>query len=209
MLRLGNGTVASLSDYSPQALLLQEISGATGLVKQNITVPTYAFGTQAACTLTGSSYAYEGFLSVSQDQRVLMWGCYAVPPGATGPGGYLSSALRVIARLFANGVVDTSLVLNDGSCAWPNVISSVVSVDGVSGFWIACSPFFSSNAATSTPAVAGVTGGVRYFNASSGTTTLLYSTLPVRSLTIFNNGLYASVSTGLACGMSNTVIMPC
>jgi hypothetical protein len=77
-------------------------------VRQSIALPTISIGNQAACTLTASAFAKEGFAARSADGAALVFGCYDAPVGTS---GFQSTARRVIARIWANGQYDTSLAV--------------------------------------------------------------------------------------------------
>jgi hypothetical protein len=97
-------------------------------------------GNQYACTLTGSTAALEGFGSLSADGSWFVFGelrnCFqslnfitvSSPPGcynaAVGTLTFASTAQRVIARVSALGVVDTSIIISD--MAPPSLFGSIV-----------------------------------------------------------------------------------
>jgi hypothetical protein len=106
-----------------------------------------ATGSNLACTLTASAYAHEGYITLTPstpsvltfgcviyDERVLeclltrCCSCYNVTAG-TAVGGFQSTAVRVIARIYASGGFDTSLYVTDAARP-PNTLSSVVSPNG-------------------------------------------------------------------------------
>jgi hypothetical protein len=115
-------------------------------------------------------------------------GCYNAPVG--GPA-YQANVQRVIARVFANGSIDTSLIVTDAFFP-PCVFSGVVSPDGVSDFWMVGSQFSSSAYSPTSPSPspfsAGVppSGGLRYYRGNTGTTnsTQLYNNYPVNAVTL-------------------------
>jgi hypothetical protein len=100
---------------------------------------------------------------------------------------FTSSARRVIARVFANGTIDTSLSLPH---LFPpaSVFTSVVSTDGASQFWVSGSAYQSLNAASPSPSALGSSSsdaGVFYLDSSGAPPVLVYNKcLPVTSLTI-------------------------
>ncbi len=167
--------------HSNNIYILQPSS--TGLRVQSIPFPTVATALQPACTLTASGYAYEGIASLSQDSSTFMvsscarwefrpdrkyvpaqFGCYNITAGTLAPfGAYMIPATRIVARVFNNMSFDLSVYCTD--CYTGNVLSSVVSADGASQFWMAGGQFMSSNGATPSPAPEGNTGGVRCFGA--------------------------------------------
>jgi hypothetical protein len=81
-------------------------------------------------------FAHEGFGTVSLDGSTFMFGCYNVPVDGTSPGyATTGNPGRVIARVYATGQVDTSILMID-AYQYPNTINSVVSIDGSTGFWV-------------------------------------------------------------------------
>jgi hypothetical protein len=164
-------------------------SGAqAGQLKRTIPFPTTQSGNQMACTLTAHSAAHEGFASISADGKVLLVGCYNLPVGSTLT--YQSSAQRVIARLFGNVSIDTSIYLTDALQS-PSVFTSVVSTDGISQFWVSGSQYTGSDTGTVTPQPAGASGGVRF--STGGTTSVsIYNQYAVNALTLFNGNLYVA-----------------
>jgi hypothetical protein len=135
----------------------------------------------------------EGYVTLSIDGRVLTLGCYNVPVGSPAP--YASAAQRVIARIFGNASVDTSIGFSDALQS-PNIFTSVVSLDGQARFWLSGAPYAGSDifTASATPR-SGNTGGVWYTTGQPGSASIsLYNQFPVKALTIFQNGLYVGVS---------------
>src|SRR5204862_488216 len=86
--------------------------------------------------LTNSgSASSEGALSLSGDGRFLVLAGYAAPPGTAGVAGSTTAAVRrVIGRIDAAGIIDTSSLLTTAFSA--NNVRSAASADG-SGFWAA------------------------------------------------------------------------
>jgi hypothetical protein len=117
-------------------------------------------------------------------------GCYDAPVGYP---TFSSSARRVIARIFANGTYDTSMSFPH---LFPsaNVITSVVSTDGVSQFWVSGSPYQSLNGGSPSPSAPGqaaADSGVFYLdNTGAAPFPIYHKLLPVTSLTISTDTLY-------------------
>jgi hypothetical protein len=178
VVRLGNGTAGLLNSNVAQPAFVDEIR-PNGQLRRTIAMPVQQIGTQRSCTLTGSTYAHEGFGSLSLDGNFFVFPCYNAQPGTISWPG---ATERVIARINAMGVVDTSIVVPD--FASPNVITSVVTVDAQNEFWCSGSQFESNSLSSPSPSNMGVNGGVRYFNAASGTSIALYTASPVKALTV-------------------------
>ncbi len=87
-----------------------------------------------------------------------MTGCYDTPVGTyTG----VSSVPRVIARIFPDGHWDTSVAFT-GVIAFPNIFTSVFSMDGRSSFYMQTAPYYNNYVALAgtSPTVRTTWGGV-------------------------------------------------
>ena len=105
VLRVGAGTSA-LSTAATEAFL--EYRDIDGTLTGTIPLPTQVNGSNARCTLGGSSTS-EGALSQSPDHRFVTLGCYDADAGTASVSGTTAvSVNRVVARLNAAGSVDTS-----------------------------------------------------------------------------------------------------
>lgn len=166
--RSGNGQEA-LNTTTTASIHLDEYT-PLGNKARSIPLPTTTMGINHRITSLGG-FAYEGLLSLSEDGRYLAISGYDAASGITSPG---STVNRVVARIDAHGIVNTSTKFTTGS----GNPRSVVTQNGT-GFWL------------------GVGGaGVRYaeFGATTGTT---ISTQPAssRSVSVFNGQLYAVTTT--------------
>jgi hypothetical protein len=176
---------------------IDEVS-TSGVLKQSIPLPTNQSGPQLACTLTGDTFAHEGFISVAADGSFAMFGCYNATPGSL---TYRSNAARVIARIFPNGTVDTSMYMTDQN--FPNVFVSVVAMSLTSGYWISTAVYVTNNptlggSATATPAAPIATTGVRYLAPGATTSAEVYNVFPVRALSLWNGQLFVAVGFAYA-----------
>ncbi len=186
VLRVGDGSTTLSS--AATAVFLDEYSTTLGTpLVQTIAMPTVVNGTNRILTNSGSA-ASEGALSRSADGRYLTLAGYDTAPG-TSTNVTSTSVNRIVARVDANGNVDTSTRISDGYSS--NSIRSATTIDG-SGFW-------TGGAATSA-------GGTRYvIYGSSGTSTQISSTTNNTRVTgIFGGQLYTTAGTGSNIGL-NTV----
>ncbi|HEX8572922.1 MAG TPA: Calx-beta domain-containing protein, partial [Allosphingosinicella sp.] len=177
--RVGTGTGALSS--SATAVFLDEYTPA-GVLVQSIAMPTADSGSNQTLTANGSSTA-EGLLDLSSDGRYLILTGYDAAPGtATVSNTSAASVNRVIGRVDANGVVDTSTALSNvfsGSAGTAANIRSATSVDGTS-FW-----------------VSGSNTGVVYATLGATTGTVVSSTVTnLRAIDIFDGQLYVSSGSG-------------
>ncbi len=116
-------------------------------------------------------------------------GCYNAPLGTPTFNG---PAERVIARIYPNGTVDTTLSYPH-LFPNPNLFQSVVSLDGQSSFWVGGSPYQTTAASSPSPSVLGgmaATAGVFYLDGPpSGTAPgvpVYNAFLPLASLALTN-----------------------
>ncbi|CAN5759732.1 hypothetical protein BH10CHL1_BH10CHL1_25680 [soil metagenome] len=186
VLRLGDGSTALSSAAAP--VFLDEFT-PTGTLVQTLAMPTAVNGANRSLTNSGSAGS-EGALARSADLRYLTLAGYDAAPGVAAVVGTASATVnRIIARIDADGVVDTSTRINDGYTG--NNIRGVVSNDG-SGFW-------------TSGTASGANGGVRYvpFGNSSAATTLISATpTNVRVPSIFGGQLYVSSASGANIGVN-------
>ncbi|HZH35445.1 MAG TPA: VCBS repeat-containing protein [Pyrinomonadaceae bacterium] len=175
--RVGDGSTALVNTGS--AVFLDEFT-PTGTLVQSIALPTTASGSNRQLIANGTSSA-EGFITRSSDGRYLIVTGYARNLGGTGAVSAATSAdvPRVIGRIDANGVIDTSTAITD-TFSGAN-IRSATSTNGTD-FW-----------------AVGSSNGVRYLTLGSSTTTQINTggTPPtnLRQVNIFDNQLYVSHDT--------------
>ena len=180
VLRLGDGSPLPSGNVA-MALYLDEVTPAGGRV-QTIPVPVADNGPHQS--LTGSRIGdAEGLLTRTDDGQYVFFTGYDAPPGTTNLSNLPSSQIpRIVARLDANGTLDTTTTITDGYS--PGTIRSAFSPDGVN-LWV--SGGSGQNA----------TGGVRHTTlGNTGPTTQISTTnTNTRGVTIAGGQLYASVST--------------
>jgi hypothetical protein len=132
--RVGDGT-GTLTNVG-HAIFLDEylISQAgTATLVQSIPLPTADSGTNKACIASGTANS-EGLMTRSADGQYLVLTCYGRALGGVGALNTTTADVvpRVIARIAADGTVDTSTALSDYASG--NNPRSAVSVDGTR-FW--------------------------------------------------------------------------
>jgi hypothetical protein len=151
-------------------------------------MPTAATGNNAPFTMAGSATA-EGGLSRSANGAFVTLGGYAAAPGVAAINGTpnvstdATSVNRIVARVAADGTIDTSTRLLDAFST--SSIRGVASVDGTA-FWA------SGNSGS------GSTGGVHYvLLGSTGATTRISGTVNnLRHAHIFGSQLYVGSASG-------------
>ncbi len=186
--RVGDGTGSLSSTAAP--VFLDEFSPA-GSAIQSIALPTAVSGSNHMLTLGGSSVG-EGALNLSSNGKYLTLAGYDAEPGTANVATTASSTVnRVVARVDASGLVDTTTAMNDGYTGGTTGIRSAVTDDGTR-FW------------TGGQAGSGLgLGGVRYVSYGNSTSSTALGTAPnnrpnnVRVVEIFNNQLYVSLVTGM------------
>ena len=169
--RVGDGSAALSSAGAP--VFLDEYS-PSGALLDSTALPTAAAGTNNPLVAGGSATS-EGGLTLSADSRYLIATGYDAAPGTAGLSSSAAASVpRTIARVDADGDVDSSTALTD--FADGNNPRSAVSQDG-SEFW-----------------VGGAAGGVRYAALGASTSTSLVSSSykNVRQLEIADGQLYTS-----------------
>jgi hypothetical protein len=200
VVRVGDGSAALSSSATP--VFLDEYTPRGALV-QSIAMPTAVEGANRILTNSGSA-ASEGALNRSLDGRFLTLAGYdAVPGTANVVLTHGSEVNRIVARVDATGVVDTSTRLSDAYST--NMIRGAVTDDGTR-FW-----------------TAGIPSGVVFVplgNDAAPTTQLSSAPTNVRVPSIYNGQLYVSsgsspfngvnqVGTGLpTTGGQTTTLLP-
>ncbi len=176
VVRVGTGAGA-LSTTTAAVFLDRFASDGTAGTSIALPVAAGAMNIQMAFTLSGNGTT-EGALAGTPDGRFLTLAGYGVAPGAP-----ISNALRVAARIDAEGTVDTSTTLSNG---FATAVRGAVTDDG-NEFWI-------TGSGTDN-------GGVWYelFGLTGGTQ-LVSSPSSVRAISIVNGQLYADSGSG---GTSN------
>ena len=177
VVRVGDGTSA-LSNAST-AVFLDEYTPSGALV-QSIPLPTALSGANHALTLSGTA-STEGALSLSPNGQYLSFAGYDTSVGYAGVASGITN--RTIARVGANGVVNTSTGYLAGSAYLNGNFRSAVTNDG-NEFW--------------TAGTGGNTGGVWYIPFGSFTnaaTQLNTTSASIRVVDIYNGQLYYSTNT--------------
>jgi hypothetical protein len=185
--RVGDGAAALTS--AATAVFVEEHK-LDGTLVGTIALPTVVAATGNAALTSSGSASSEGGMSLSGDGRYLVLAGYNAAPTAAGVAGTTSAATnRIVGRIGANGVVDTTTRINSAYSA--NNVRGATSQDGT-GFWLGGNgtgtttnaggtwfvSFGSTGAATqlaATPALTNtrwpqVQGGQLYASASSGAT---------------------------------------
>lgn len=174
--RVGDGSAALGSTGT--AVFLDTFKGTDGSLVGTVALPTTTIGSNRGLVASGTATS-EGLLTRSTNGKYLVLTGYNAALGTSGLSGTTSATVnRVIGRVDAAGVIDTTTALTDAASG--NNVRSAASVDG-SAFW-----------------VAGGTGGVRYATLGATTSTPLNSASPtnVRQLNFFGGQLYASTGSG-------------
>ncbi|MBS1723074.1 MAG: hypothetical protein JSS66_09005 [Armatimonadetes bacterium] len=188
--RVGDGSAALTSAATP--VFLEEITTA-GAAVQTIALPTADSGGNQTCTNSGNAGS-EGFLSLSTDNKFVLFVGYDAPVGTAAIAGTVSATFnRVVGRVGADGALDTTTAFdsfNTGN------IRAATSTDG-SAFWMAGTGSGSGSAST---------GGARYVQYGPGNLTTLLTDAPTnwRVLQIVNGQLYGSAMSGTFRGV-NTI----
>lgn len=173
--RVGDGS-ATLS-AAATAVFLDEYTPA-GVLVQTIPLPTVQSGANRRLTASGSATS-EGLMTRSADGHFLVFGGYDAALGtASVPGTTASTVNRVVGRVNASGLVDTTTALSDAFST--NNIRGVSTLDGTS-FWLT-----------------GSSDGVRYVALLGANTSSVISNTNtnLRAANIFGNQLYISTSSG-------------
>jgi hypothetical protein len=178
VLRVGDGST-TLSSAATAVFLDEYPTTPSASPLQTIAMPTAANGANRILTNSGTA-ASEGALSRSVDGHYLTLVGYDASPGTASVTSTTSASInRIVARVDADGNVDTSTHISDAYSA--SNIRSATTIDGTA-FW-----------------TSGSTGGMRYVvYGSSGNSTLVSSTIASTRVTgIFGGQLYLTASNGL------------
>ncbi len=172
VLRVGAAGGGALSTAAT-AVFLDEYTPA-GVFVQSIPMPTADSGANQMFTLAGSQV--EGFLTLSTDGRYLVMAGYDAAVGTAAVGGTAAGTVnRVIGRVGADGVVDTTTALNDAG----GNMRGAASTNGTD-LWITSS-----------------TSGIRYATYGATTSTQISTTVTnLRTAAIFDGQLYISSMSG-------------
>jgi predicted small lipoprotein YifL len=180
VLRVGSGT-AALSNAGT-AIFIDRRSAADGSMRgAEIALPVSMTGSNFPVVLSGTATS-EGALTRSVDGRYVTLAGYGAIPGtatvSTSPSG---TAPRVVARIDATGVINSSTAL--GMAYSANNVRAAVTVNG-SAFWVAGT---------------GTVAGIQYklLGATGEPTSVVSMPANVRVLGIFDNQLYGSASTSV------------
>jgi hypothetical protein len=174
VLRLGDG-VTALSGAAAAGNLEHRLIDGTSV--GTIALPTAANGANKPLTFAGTSTS-EGGVSRSADGHYVTLGGYAAAPGTAAIAGTTSAATnRVVGRVDASNVVDTTTLFTSAFSG--GNIRSATSNDGT-GFW-----------------ASGSLSAVQYIPFGTTTATQL-NTAPtnIRFLHIFNSQLYGTSGSG-------------
>jgi hypothetical protein len=183
VVRIGDGSAALSNSATP--VFLEEHTPADGALVQSIAMPTAVNGANRILTNGGSTVS-EGALNRSVDGRFLTLAGYDAVPGTASVAGTNGSDVnRVVARVDAAGLVDTSTRLSDAYST--GNIRGAVTDDGTR-FW-----------------TAGIPSGVFFVpfgNAADPTTQLSSAPTNVRVPSIYNGQLYVSSGSSLFNGVN-------
>ena len=173
------GTGSSALAASATAVFLDEYTPGGTLV-QSIPMPTVVSAGNRRLTASGTATS-EGYLTRSANGQFLIVPGYDAAPGATSIATSSSATVnRVIGRVDASGIVDTTTALTDAINAGSP--RSATSTDGTE-LWI------SGTSSTS--------GGLRYATHGATTSTsLIASPTNFRSVNIYDGQLYLSSAAG-------------
>jgi hypothetical protein len=187
VLQAGDAVTALSSAAAP--MFLQEIRISDGAIIQTIALPTAVNGAHRAFTGTGTSTT-EGGLALSVDGRFLLAGGYDAAPGTASVGTSLTATVnRVVARIAADGTVDTTTALSDTSFN-ASAFRGVASTDGTQ-LWMSGDSSAAANRS------------VRYTTfGSSSSTQILAAGINGRLVNIFDGQLYLSTMSGAFRGVN-------
>ena len=182
VVRLGDGT-ATLGSAAATTALLEYTP--TGTLVQTVALPVANAGTALAFSETGSSTA-DASLTRSADGRYLILPGYNATPGTAAVASTTAAANnRLIARIAADGTINTSTRLSDAFSA--GNIRGAASADGSSFY-----------------AVGNNTGVVYTTLGNTGTSTTISTGLPtnLRTINIVRGNLYVSSASGTTQGIA-------
>ncbi len=181
LLRVGDGTAALTNSATP-LLIERRASNGGAMLGASINLPIAASGANRPIALSGTATS-EGSLTRSANGRFVTLAGYAAVPGtATVATSAADVVPRVVARVGADGSIDTSTTL--GGTFSANNVRGAVTVDGES-FWVAGT------------AASGALGGVQYAlrGGASAPVSIIATPSNVRSVNIFGGQLYGASST--------------
>ena len=175
--RVGNGA-AALSGSSAAGFLDEYTP--TGTLVQSIALPTADAGANQTLTDSGSATSH-GLINRSADGRYLLVTGYDTPPGTANVVTTATTTVsRIVGRVGADGIIDTTTALND---AFSSNYRSAASADGTS--------FYLSGNGTAANA------GTRLATLGATTSTQIAATpANQRAVDIFNGQLYMSTGSG-------------
>jgi hypothetical protein len=181
----GTGSVTLPSTPTPGFLDHYDLSGA---LSDTVTIPITTTGAQHRVLFSGASTS-EGSLTRSADGHYVTFAGFDADPASTtgvaGTANGTGGTPRVVGRLDANGMLDTSTVLTTAFSGAD--VRSAVTSDGHT-FWVAGN-------SVGTPA----TGGIYTVQlGGTGETQILTSPNNVRWLGIFGGQLYADSGSAVA-----------
>ncbi|QLE56024.1 DUF4347 domain-containing protein [Nostoc sp. TCL26-01] len=184
VVRVGTGS-AALSTAAT-AVFLDEYS-ASGTLVQSVALPTTVNGSNARLTLDGLN-ASEGALALSADRRYLTLGGYDANLGTSNVSSTTSSSTnRIIARVDANGTIDTTTRLNDVNLSSPTIRNAAT--DDGTRFWVGGNNF-----------------NVYYLPLGNTGASTIINGFATRAIKIFNGQLYISSITTTPAGVSTVGI---
>jgi len=174
--RVGDGSSSLVNTGNP--VFVDEFT-ASGTLLRSVPMPLTVNGNNRRLVASGTATS-EGLLTRSSDAHFVVLTGYDAPLPTSGLVSTTGTAVpRIVGRVAADGTVDTSTQVIDGSSG--NNPRSVATLDG-SQLW-----------------VTGASGGVRFlpFGNTSATTTQLSTTITnLRQVGIFGSQLFVSDSSG-------------
>jgi hypothetical protein len=179
---VGDGVTALTANAMPVFIERHKLDGS--LVGLAMPMPTALSGANQPFTVTGLT-STEGTLSRSTDGHFLSLAGYAASPGTVDPVG-TTPARRVVGRISATGVIDTSTLLTTNAFVTQD-IRTATSVDGTA-FWVGGQGDLNGGGVLSS--------GIWYvpFGIPGGTQ---LNTTPARFLGIFGGQLFGTADTSV------------
>lgn len=181
LLRVGDGT-AALTNAATPLVIERRASNGGAMLGASINLPVAVSDANRPITLSGTATS-EGSLTRSANGRFVTLAGYASIPGLASVASSAADVVpRVVARVAANGTVDTTTTLGGAYSA--NNVRGAVTVDG-EAFWV------SGTAAT------GALGGVQYKarGAMGEPVSIVATPSNVRTVSVFGGQLYGASST--------------
>ncbi|MFO0629156.1 MAG: hypothetical protein U0325_26510 [Polyangiales bacterium] len=176
VLRVGTGS-AALNNQATAAFI-ERVRISDGMdAAPAIPLPTVATGSNQPLTISGSASS-DGQLTRSADRRYVVLAGYATALGSSDAGVATGTGPRVVARVAANGTVDSSTLL--GSAFSGGNVRGAASVDGL-GFWA-----FGQSASTG--------GLVEARLGGTASSPVVSTPTNVRYAAIYDGALYGAVS---------------